>query len=378
MPTTDSLPASLRARFGRLQAVAVGYEELLQETISAFEALVGDDPDDPFNNFAETDPAIKIMQSNAFSQFLALQRCNNAFQNAFVVMATGTSLDYHGQAFGLGRNGESDRDYRDRILRFLRTRSTLGTPQDWDEKIKEYSRNSTLLANIVPDSIRFVVVRSEVQTGNQGGLHVLIRLASRERDYWNDPLRSANDINEQVRSFYLDGEYETPGPPVIPLSDPPPIATENANDVDFLNAIREVYFGRRYPLMATSPALIANIQQHFTSASATYSLPIGVIPTFEPLTIENLSFVLNVNNLETDSTILLEQTELMVQVWNNENVGQVLRREWIVQFLSRFATFESLQFLNVVFPVGVDGVNWVRIEQLMLRVNAQTLGVITP
>ncbi len=102
----------------------LSFEEIRQRSIDKLQSL---DPEG-FNAILESDPVIKLIEVDAYNEFLLRQRINDAVRANLLAFATGTDLDHLAAFYGVIRMvGELDDRLRLRVILAIEGRSTGGT-----------------------------------------------------------------------------------------------------------------------------------------------------------------------------------------------------------------------------------------------------------
>lgn len=140
---------------------ALSFEELFQRKL---ETLVELDP--AFTALVESDPAVKLLEADAYDELILRQRVNDAARARLLAFATGADLEQLGVFYGVTRlSGETDASLKTRIREAIMGRSAAGTPAQYRFAALSVS---TDVADAAVDSPQGGVVRVSIlsATGN--------------------------------------------------------------------------------------------------------------------------------------------------------------------------------------------------------------------
>lgn len=84
--------------------------------------------DPSFSGLVESDPAIKLLEADAYDELILRQRINDAARARLLAFATGSDLDQIAAYYGVTRlNGEGDTAFKSRVREAIMGRSAAGT-----------------------------------------------------------------------------------------------------------------------------------------------------------------------------------------------------------------------------------------------------------
>lgn len=101
----------------------LSFEALLLRKLQTLIALAPS-----FNALLESDPAIKLLESDAYDELILRQRINDAARARLLAFATGSDLDQLAVFYGVTRlTGEGDASFKVRVREAIMGRSAAGT-----------------------------------------------------------------------------------------------------------------------------------------------------------------------------------------------------------------------------------------------------------
>lgn len=101
----------------------LSFEQLFQRKLSTLVAL-----DPSFSALLESDPAIKLLESDAYDEMILRQRVNDAARARLLAFATGSDLDQLAAFYGVPRlANELDAPFKVRVREAIMSRSAAGT-----------------------------------------------------------------------------------------------------------------------------------------------------------------------------------------------------------------------------------------------------------
>lgn len=102
---------------------ALSFEQLFQRKLTTLVAL-----DPGFSALLESDPAIKLLEADAYDELILRGRINDAARARLLAFATGSDLDQLAAFYGVTRlAGESDASFKVRVREAIMGRSAAGT-----------------------------------------------------------------------------------------------------------------------------------------------------------------------------------------------------------------------------------------------------------
>lgn len=103
------------------------FETILQRKLQTF---IGIAPE--FDTLVESDPAIKLLESDSYDELLLRQRINDAARARLLAFATGSDLDQLAAGYGVVRQpDEQDIPFKSRLRAAIMARSAAGTPAQY-------------------------------------------------------------------------------------------------------------------------------------------------------------------------------------------------------------------------------------------------------
>lgn len=106
----------------------LGYESILAQRMERLRELLDAAGIEYDALGLESDPAAKLQETDAYRELLNISAINDAVRSGFIAFAVGSDLDHLGAFYGTARHdGESDADYRRRILLAPEAFSAAGT-----------------------------------------------------------------------------------------------------------------------------------------------------------------------------------------------------------------------------------------------------------
>jgi len=134
---------------------ALSFEALFKRKL---EALIALDPS--FSALVESDPAIKLLEADAYDELVLRQRINDAARARLLAFAEGSDLDQLAAFYGVTRLvGELDQAFKTRVREAIMSRSAAGTASQY--RFAALSTNIDVLdANV--DSPQGGVVRVSI------------------------------------------------------------------------------------------------------------------------------------------------------------------------------------------------------------------------
>lgn len=101
----------------------LSFEAILQSKLNTF---LGVAPE--FTTLVESDPAIKLLEADAYDEMVLRQRINDAARARLLAFATGADLDQLAAFYGVTRlTGELDTPFKARVRAAIMSRSAAGT-----------------------------------------------------------------------------------------------------------------------------------------------------------------------------------------------------------------------------------------------------------
>lgn len=99
------------------------FETILARKLQTFLSVAPE-----FDTLVESDPAIKLLESDAYDELVLRQRINDAARARLLAFATGSDLDQLAAFYGVFRlTGESDEQFKPRVRLGIASKSAAGT-----------------------------------------------------------------------------------------------------------------------------------------------------------------------------------------------------------------------------------------------------------
>jgi phage-related baseplate assembly protein len=166
----------------------LSYEEIRQRSI---DRLVSLDPEG-FDAILESDPVIKLIEVDAYNEFVLRQRVNDAVRANLLAFAAGSDLDHLAAFYGVIRMvGELDDRLRLRVILAIEGRSTGGT----EPRYKFIAMSSDIrVSNVAVYTVgRDPTIRVAVFSNDNGGVADAILLGKVDAALQDINVRMVND-----------------------------------------------------------------------------------------------------------------------------------------------------------------------------------------